>query len=192
MEISGFHVVCALCDGFAVKNGTVRSCGHQTDSSSSLSGGSVRTKRESASVFDEEQMDGGRNGIWLPMLEPIAELDTSGLFGEAAPLHTEDTVKDRGTRGVRHSREAVDTRETIASTSPRQNTAAIAGAAAKDTHFRRKNENRTSLNVNRHTISEIENLAGSVRGEQPPCDPEILMQNWRAWSERWERLVKSR
>ena len=142
VQLVGFHVVCGFCDGFVVRNGVIRNCAHQRDSSSSMSDecrergqGAVRSRTSVSSRS--------------PRRAPTAADDISNLV-----LRTSD--------------------------------------AARKSHFRRTDETRVSLCLDEDTVTETDNSVGSDRNDQPRCNPETLMQDWREWSERWERRVKSR
>lgn len=196
VEVSGLHVVCAECDGFAIKKGAVRSCHHQTDSSSSISEQSGRIGREAANESEPQTADVVGTNLRLSKSGFVRELGTRAHSKKSAHLYFENARKARSARAVKHSRGITSTSTTLASVSSSQYTAAAgavadtvlrAGNIARGNRSRRRNETQASLNDD--AIIETYNSVGSDRAERHRCDPETLMQNWREWSERWKRLA---
>ena len=213
-QIFGFHVVCGECDGFVVRNGVVQNCRHQRDSSSTMSKESEKRRQEAAGTAMGPATNAVRINIQPPSPESNPELGTREKFPRSAGLHPRNTavggerqsakprvpepvpailrpgyvpVDEGGARTIERPGEAVRPHTPVTSRHPRRDSATAkidaemilhGGDAAGESRLLLQGTSRANYDSD-----------GSENTDQPLCNPDVLMQNWREWSERWERLV---
>lgn len=213
-QIFGFHVVCPECEGFVVRNGVVRNCAHQRGSwSSVMSSRSKEIHGAAARNLSAQGRDDVRISIQPPTPGSSPEPDTRGKDRGLAGIPSEDMAgseeewsRKQKVREVvpailrpgyvadeRDARTICPTEEMVTSdtSSPseildREGATDEEGAdlslcavkAARKTHLRRQKE----------TVADF----GSVDSDSTNHalrSPDALMQNWKYWSESWEKSV---
>ena len=244
-QICGYHVVCGRCDGFVVKNGAIRNCRHQRDSSSTISIKDSRERgRGSAGQSSPQATNNVRISVQPPTPTSSPEPITRGKSHRSDSVRLKDTVavpeirsKEFENRrpvpailrpGYRDDHQSGRTGEYIgeavrpnrsvpsvlrpghvvqnrdarttetageiiksstsnpfghlspaaADDSDEADLSLRAGDAAKGTRLHRQKVARTN------SVSDDGDST-----DQPPWSHEDLMQEWREWSESWEKLV---
>ena len=192
----------------------MRNCRHQRDSSSTMSKESEKRRQEAAGTAIGPATNGVRINIQPPSPESSPELDTRETSPRSAGLHSRTTavgrerrsakskvpepvpailrpgfvpVDDCGARTIDRPGEAVTPHTSIPSRYPRRTsdtdkigaeTFLDGGDAAEESRLLLQGTSRANYDSD-----------GSDSTDQPLCNPDALMQNWREWSERWEMLV---
>lgn len=100
-QIFGFHVVCGECDGFVVRNGILRNCGHQRNSSSSLLEISRKTGREAADESGSQATNGMLITVGSPTPGTSPEPDAGGQFEDLARSHSENVFAGQYGRSIK-------------------------------------------------------------------------------------------
>ena len=206
-QIFGFHVVCGECDGFVVRNGILRNCGHQRNSSSSLLEISRKTGREAADESGSLATNGMLITVGSPAPGTSPELDAGGQFEDLALSHSENAFAGQYGRSTRsepqesdiavprldHTRPALRSSASVTSNSRHPATATAnetadlalsVGSIARGERLYSNNVAREDLGCHEDTMAETENSAQNDNADQPPCDSETLMQDWLEWSEK--------
>ena len=185
-QIFGFHVVCGECEGFVIRDGILRSCQHQRDSASIISGNSRKTGRESTGISGAQTADALVITVQPPT--PVSSQESESGAGttsreirlcssaRAGLRSDEDTIAEIKTSVQRDNADQLDSEsETLMQDWTRWSERWEAGLhCEKDTLV------ETGVSVDGDTI------------DRPRCDSEGLMRDWREWCARWERSVKSR
>ena len=174
VEISGFHVICAECEGFVARSGALRNCRHQRDSESSMS----KNSRERGGEFADEN-DVRASGS-------SSEVNDRRQYRRIPFVRPKDTVGGQKGRFLKLNRRETALADGVSDLVLRT------GDAARGRRLRIKDENGVRSSMNEGLITEIAISVGNDCVNQPRYDPEALMQEWREWLERWERLMKSR
>ncbi len=92
-QICGYHVVCGRCDGFVVKNGVIRNCRHQRDSSSTISIKDSRERgRGSAGQSSPQATNNVRISVQPPTPTSSPEPITRGKPHRSDSLRLKDTL----------------------------------------------------------------------------------------------------
>lgn len=178
-QLFGFHVVCAECDGFIVRNERVRNCPHQTYSWSSMSEVGRREGEEAADGFRARgKYEGEVNG----------QLTVPGV------LHPDPAFDRRGHGAIRRGKDGGKP-SILAASDPSHYLTVNAcdnadiilctGHAARGSRPRRMAATRRKPTLNEDTHTEVEHAVYNG-----VATPETIMQGWREWSDRWEQMIR--
>lgn len=213
-QIFGFHVVCAECEGFVVRNGVVRNCAHQRGSWSSIISSRSREVRGGAARNSNVQaMDDVRISVQPPTLGSSSEpgtrgkghgsagIPSGGMAGseeewsrkqkvrEAVPaiLRPGYVADERDARTISSTGKVVRSDRSLPSGVPDR----VSGTDEEGTDLSicaGKAAQKTRLCLQEETVAD----SGSVDGESTNKrlrNPDALMRNWKDWSESWEKSV---
>lgn len=186
-QVLGLHLVCAECDGFVVSNGVVRNCRHQRDSLSSMS-------EKSRKIGQKNAHESGAQTVGDQWVRPKVRkpLSTFSRLGRGV----NDLV---GTANL-NSDESTTSSTSVSSKPPRPTTIAAdgfsglvlhTGVAARDNGLRPKYETQISTSLDKDMIADAEESADIDTTDQPQCNSDTLMQDWKEASERWKRSVSN-
>ena len=212
-QIRGFHVVCAECRGFVVRNGVVRNCPHYRDSTSILSNESDRIRPGASSRSSTQLSNQVLVSVQPPTPRSSLERDSRRKSHRSAGVYSTDTAVGQKRRSVKLQRRksfpailrpgyVVDHRgvwnrahdeEAMTSSAypPKSPRSSIATADDGEDLSIRAGDAVRGDRLHRQTpIRKKPGLDDDRSGAgQSPCISEAILQDWAEWSEKWEHLV---